>query len=125
MQGASSRVLQRHFIRLTGQKKTREGDHVKLRHRDIIAVHEEVQQVDGEVSGCGTQPEAVADDGDEVCEVSPQVELRGLAFVGRQLELLLEQHVAFEISEHTDGWWLKFSLVLFCYNTMYTQKYTH
>ena len=63
---------------------------MKLLHRDVIAVHEEVQQVDGQVSGCRTQPEAVADDGYEVGEVSSQVELRGLAFVGRQLELLME-----------------------------------
>lgn len=61
---------------------------MKLLHRDIIAVHEEVQQVDGQVSGCGTQPEAVADNGYEVGKVSSQVELRGLTFVGRQLELL-------------------------------------
>lgn len=61
---------------LTGQKKTGEGDHVKLLQRDVIAVHEEVQQVDGQVSGRGTQLEAVADNGYEVCKVSSQVELR-------------------------------------------------
>lgn len=68
---------------LTGQKKTRERDHVKLLHRDVIAVHEEVQQVDGQVPGRRTEPEAVADNGYEVCEVSPQIELRGLTFEGR------------------------------------------
>lgn len=56
---------------------------MKLLHRDIIAVHEEVQQVDGQVPGRRAQPEAVADDGYEVCKVSPQTELRGLAFEGR------------------------------------------
>lgn len=75
---------------------------MKLLHRHIIAVHEEVQQVDGQVSGCRTQPEAVADDGYEVCKVSSQVELRGLTFVGRQLELLLDNNVIFEMSEHTE-----------------------
>lgn len=75
---------------LTSQKETREGDHVKLLHCDIIAVHKKVQQVDSQVSGCRTQPEVVADDGYEVCKVSSQVELRGLAFEGRQLKLLLD-----------------------------------
>lgn len=42
---------------------------MKLLQRHIIAVHEEVEQVDGQVSGCRTQPEAVADDGYEVCKV--------------------------------------------------------
>lgn len=56
---------------------------MKLLHRDVIAVHEEVQQVDGQVSGRRTEPEAVADNGYEVCEVSPQIELRGLTFEGR------------------------------------------
>lgn len=63
---------------------------MKLLQRDIITVHEKVQQVDGQVSGCRTKPEAVTDDGYEVCKVSPQVELRGLTFVGRQLELLTD-----------------------------------
>lgn len=66
---------------------------MKLLHCDIIAVHEEVQQVDGQVSGCRAQPEAVADDGYEVCKVSSQAELGGLSFVGRQLELLLDNIV--------------------------------
>lgn len=43
---------------------------MKLLHGDVIAVHEEIQQVDGQVSGGGAQPEAVADDGYEVCKVS-------------------------------------------------------
>lgn len=63
---------------------------MKLLQCDIVSVHEEVQQVDGQVSGCRTQPEAVAYDGDEVCKVSSQVQLWGLAFVGWQLELLSE-----------------------------------
>lgn len=63
---------------------------MKLLHGDIVAVHEEVQQVDAQVSGCRTQPEVVADDGYEVCKVSPQVELGGLAFVGWQLKFLLD-----------------------------------
>lgn len=61
---------------------------MELLHRDIVAVHEKVQQVNSKVPSCGTQPEVVADDGYEVCKVSPQVELRGLAFEGGQLELL-------------------------------------
>lgn len=67
----------------TRQKQAGEGDHVELLHRDIITVHEEVQQVDGQVPGCGAEAEVVADDGDEVREVPPEVQLRGLAFVGR------------------------------------------
>ena len=84
---------------------------MKLLHRDIIAVHEEVQQVDGQVSGCRTQPEAVADDGYEVCEVPPQVELRRLAFEGRQLELLLD-----------DAWDFMFTTLKIGYNAMYICK---
>lgn len=63
---------------------------MKLLHGDVIAVHEEVQEVDGQVSGCGAEPEVVADDGNEVSKVTPEAELRGLSFVGGQLELLLE-----------------------------------
>lgn len=84
---------------LTGQKETRERDHVELLHRDIVAVHEEVQQVDRQVSGRGTQPEVVADDGHKVGKVPSQAELRRLAFVGRQLELLAEKRGVFERSE--------------------------
>lgn len=73
---------------------------MELLHCDIIAVHEEVQQVDGQVSGCRTQPEAVADDGYEVCKVSSQVELRGLAFVGGQLELLLDNRMVSHLRAH-------------------------
>lgn len=73
---------------LTGQEKTRERDNVKLLHRDVVAVHEQVQQVDGQVSGCRTQPKVVADNGHKVGKVSSQAELRRLSFVRRQLELL-------------------------------------
>lgn len=76
---------------LTGQEETRERDNVKLLHCDVVAVHEQVQQVDGQVSGCRTQPEVVADDGHQVGKVPSQAELRGLSFVRRQLELLQEQ----------------------------------
>lgn len=61
---------------------------MKLLHGDVVAVHEQVQQVDGQVSGCGTQPEVVADNGHQVGKVPSQAELRGLSFVRRQLELL-------------------------------------
>lgn len=86
---------------------------MKLLHRDIIAVHEEVQQVDGQVSGCRTQPEAVADDGYEVCEVPPQVELRRLAFEGRQLELLFRRHMGFYV--HYIKVWLQCNVYLQTY----------
>lgn len=68
---------------------------MKLLHRHIVAVHEKVQQVDSQVSGCRAQPEAIADNGYEVGKVSSEVELRGLAFVGRQLELLADNMLAF------------------------------
>lgn len=90
---------------------------MKLLHRDIIAVHEEVQQVDGKVSGCRTQPETVADDGYEVRKVSPEVELRGLTFEGRQLELLLDNILCWR---HECSWSLNFGLTLFCH--MHTQN---
>lgn len=61
---------------LTGQDKTRERHNVKLLHCHIVAVHEQVQQVDGQMSGCRTQPEVVASDGQEVDKVPSQVELR-------------------------------------------------
>lgn len=63
---------------------------MELLHRHVVAVHEEVQQVDGQVSGCGAQPEVAAEDGQEVREVPPEGQLRGLASVGRQLQLLLD-----------------------------------
>lgn len=63
---------------------------MKLLHCDVVAVHEQVQQVDGQVSGCRTQSEVVADDGHQVSKVPSQAELRGLSFVRRQLELLKE-----------------------------------
>lgn len=63
---------------------------MKLLHGDVVAVHEQVQQVDGQVSGCRTQSEVVADDGHQVCKIPSQAELRGLCFVRRQLELLKE-----------------------------------
>lgn len=61
---------------------------MKLLHCDVVAVHEQVQQVDGQVSGCRTQLEVVADDGHQVSKVPSQAELRRLSFVRRQLELL-------------------------------------
>lgn len=64
---------------------------MELLHRDLIAVHEKVQQVNSQVSRCGAQPEVVADNGDEVGKVPSQVELRRLAFVGGQLWLLAEK----------------------------------
>lgn len=63
---------------------------MKLLHGDVIAIHEKVQQVDSQVSGCGAELQMVADDSYEVSKVPPEVELRGLTFVGRQLEFLLD-----------------------------------
>lgn len=61
---------------------------MELLHGDGVAVHEQVQQVDGQVSGCRTQPEVVAHNGHQVGKVSSQAELRRLSFVRRQLQLL-------------------------------------
>lgn len=63
---------------------------MKLLHGDVVAVHEQVQEVHRQVPGRGAQPEVVADDGHQVGEVPPQAELGGLGFVGGQLELLEE-----------------------------------
>lgn len=89
------------MYKLTGQEEAGERHHVELLHGDVIAVHEEVQQVDGEVASCRTQPETVADDGNEVCEVPPEAELRGLSFEGRQLELLFDSKVHCHLPTHT------------------------
>lgn len=61
---------------------------MKLLHRDVIAVHEEVQQVHGQVSSRRTQPEPVTHNGYEVCKVAPEVQLWGLTFINRQPQLL-------------------------------------
>lgn len=74
---------------------------MKLLHSDVIAVHEKVQQVDGQVSGWGAELQMVADDSDEVSKVSPEVELRGLTFEGRQLEFLLDKTSTFECLPET------------------------
>ena len=36
---------------LTSQEQTGEGDYMKLLDRDVIAVHEEIQQINCKVSG--------------------------------------------------------------------------
>lgn len=64
---------------------------MKLLNCDIIMIHEEVQQVNCKVSGCGAQFEAIAHHCDEVCKVPPQAKLWRLAFVDWQLELLRQR----------------------------------
>lgn len=71
---------------------------MELLHRDVIAVHEEVQQVHSQVSSCWTQPEAVAHDGYEVCKVTPKVQLWGLTFVNRQPQLLKRETQTFMVT---------------------------
>lgn len=71
---------------------------MELLHRDVIAVHEEVQQVHSQVSGCWTQPEPVAHYGYEVCKVAPEVQLWGLTFINRQPQLLQRDTWAFMVT---------------------------
>lgn len=74
--------------KLTGQEQTGEGDDVELLDGHVIVVHEQVQQVDGQVARRGTQLVAVAQDGQQVREVAPHADLRRVGPVDRQLQLL-------------------------------------
>lgn len=61
---------------------------MQLLDGDVIAVHEQIQQVDGEVSRRRAEREAIAHNGDQIGKIAPEVQLRGLALVRRQLQLL-------------------------------------
>lgn len=91
---------------LTGQKQAGQRDHVKLLYRDVIAVHEQVQQINSQVSGRRTQLEAIADYSDKVCKISSKAQLWGLAFVRRQPQLLKDiqrdNHTAINMFYNTD-----------------------
>ena len=64
---------------------------MQLLNRDVIAVHEQVQQVDGKVAGRRAQSEAIAHNGNQISKIPPETQLRGLALVRRQLQLINEK----------------------------------
>lgn len=51
-------------------------------------VHEQVQQVHGQVTRCGAELVAITQDGQQVCKVAPHSDLRGVGPIDRQLQLL-------------------------------------
>lgn len=57
----------------------------------VIAVHEQVQQVDCKMSGRRAECEAIAHNGDQISKIPPEIQLRRLALVRRQLQLLNEE----------------------------------
>lgn len=61
---------------------------MQLLNRDVIAIHEQVQQIDSKMSGRRAECEAIAHYGNQISKISPETQLRGLALVRRQLQLL-------------------------------------
>lgn len=59
----------------------------------VVAVHEQVQQVDGEMAGRGAEGEAIAHNGNQISKIPPEVQLRRLALVRRQLQLLVPKRL--------------------------------
>lgn len=51
-------------------------------------VHEEVEQVDGQVASRGAQLVAITEDGEQVSKVASHSDLRRMSMVCRQLQLL-------------------------------------
>lgn len=56
---------------------------MQLLNRDVIAIHEQVQQIDSKVAGRRAQSEAIAHNGNQISKISPETQLRGLALVRR------------------------------------------
>lgn len=54
-------------------------------------VHEEVQEVDGQMARCGTQLVAVTEDGQQVGKVAAHANLGRVGMVDGQLQFLREQ----------------------------------
>lgn len=73
---------------LTGQEKAGECNDIELLDGHVIVVHEEVQQVDGQMARCGTQLVAVTEDGQQVGKVAPHANLGRVGMVDRQLQFL-------------------------------------
>lgn len=68
---------------------------MQLLNRDVVAIHEEVQQIDSKMSSRRAESEAVAHDGNQISKIPPETQLRGLALVRRQLQLLEQEEEYF------------------------------
>lgn len=79
---------------LTSKQQAGERNDIELFDSHIIVVHEQVQQVDGQMACRRTELVAIAQDGQQVCKVSPHADLRGVGSVDRQLQLLNEERTA-------------------------------
>lgn len=55
---------------------------------DVIAIQEVVQQVDGQVSGCGAELAVAAQQGQDIHKEPPALQERGVGPEGRQLQFL-------------------------------------
>ena len=82
MKSKSKKGLTAKQKRLTGKEETGQGDDVELLDGYIVVVHEQVQQVDGQVASRGTQMVAVTQDGQQVRKVSPHADLGRVGSVG-------------------------------------------
>lgn len=61
---------------------------MQLLNGDVIAIHKQVQQIDGKVSSRRAECEAIAYNGNQVSKIPPETQLRRLAFVRGQFQLL-------------------------------------
>lgn len=68
---------------LTGEEQAGQGDDIELLDGDVVVVHEEVQEVDGQVAGGGAQLVAVAQNGQQVGKVATHADLWRERPVGR------------------------------------------
>lgn len=68
---------------------------MQLLNRDVVTIHEEVQQIDSKMSGGRAESEAVAHDGNQISKIPSETQLRGLALVRRQLQLLKQEEEYF------------------------------
>lgn len=64
---------------------------MQLLDRDVIPIHKQVQQIDSKMSGRRAECEAITHNGNQVSKIPSKTQLWGLAFVGRQLQLLNQE----------------------------------
>lgn len=66
---------------------------MQLLNGDVISIHEQVQQIDSKMSGRRAECEAIAHNGNQISKIPPKTQLRGLALVRRQLQLLVPKRL--------------------------------
>lgn len=72
----------------TCEEQTGKGNDIELLDSHVVVVHEQVQEVNGQVARRRTEVVAVAEDGEQVCKVAAHANLRGVGPVHRQLQFL-------------------------------------